>query len=339
MKAAVLEQFNEPLNVREMADPEPGLGEVIVRTRAAGICRTDLKIIEGVIPTVKTPLIMGHELAGEVVAIGPGVGGFEEGARVTVGLDITCGTCEYCKRGELDHCARLVRLGLEQDGSLADLVRVPAANLIEIPATVSFAQAATIPDAVGSPYHAVLQRAEVRPGQTVAVYGLGGLGLIAVQVAVLAGARVIAIARTKERRQLAEELGATWSIDPSDGDVSDQIRGLTDGLGVHAFIDLVGIEGSVDQGVLSCRKGGKVVVVGYFVPQLTAGMMRLVYDEVSIMGSRGSTRSDLLEAVALVGQGRIRPVIGAELELDAVNEGLDRLRQGSVIGRAVVNFA
>jgi 2-desacetyl-2-hydroxyethyl bacteriochlorophyllide A dehydrogenase len=339
MQAAVLEQFNEPLQVREMPDPVPGAGEVIVRSRAAGICRTDLKIIEGVIPTVKTPLIMGHELAGEVVALGGDVRGFEEGARVTVGLDITCGTCEYCRLGELDHCAQLVRLGLEQDGSLADFVRVPAANLVRIPPTVSFAQAATIPDAIGSPYHAVLKRAKVRPGQTVAVYGLGGLGLTAVQVAVLAGARVIAIARTKERRQLAEELGATWSIDPTDGDVSVQIRELTNGLGVHAFIDLVGIEGSVDQGVLSCRKGGAVVVVGYFVPQLSAGMMRLVYDEVSIMGSRGSTRSDLLEAVELVGQGRITPVIGAELELDAVNEGLDRLRQGSVIGRAVVNFA
>ncbi len=339
MKAAVLEQFNEPLNVTETADPEPSLDDVIVRTRAAGICRTDLKIIEGAIPTVKTPLIMGHELAGEVVALGQGVRGFEEGARVAVALDITCGTCEYCRRGELDHCARLVRLGLEQDGALADFVRVPAANLVEIPPAVSFAQAATIPDAIGSPYHAVLRRAEVRSGQTVAVYGLGGLGLTAVQVAVVAGARVIGIARTKERRQLAEELGATWTIDPNDGDISVQIRELTKGLGVHAFIDLVGIEGSVDQGVLSCRKGGAVVVVGYSVPQLTAGTMRLVYDEVSIMGSRGSTRSDLLEAVALVGQGRIRPIIGAEFELDAVNEGLDRLREGSIIGRAVVNFA
>lgn len=338
MKAAVLEQFNEPLTVQEVPDPEPGMGEVIVRTHAAGICRTDLKIIQGIIPTVKTPLIMGHELAGEVVALGPGVTEIEQGTRVTVGLDITCGTCEYCQLGELDHCARLVRLGLEQDGSLADFVRVPAANLVEIPPTVSFAQAATIPDAVASPYHAVLKRADVRAGQTVAIYGLGGLGLTAVQVAVLAGARVIAIARTKERRRVAEELGATWSINPNDGDVSVQIRELTQGLGVHAFIDLVGIEGSVEQGVLSCRKSGKVVVVGYFEPQLTVGMMRLVYDEVSIMGSRGSTRGDLLEAVALVGQGRIQPVIGAELELVDVNAGLDRLREGSIIGRAVVNF-
>lgn len=339
MKAAVLEQFNKPLNVREVAEPEPGFGDVIVRTRTAGICRTDLKIIQGAIPTLKTPLIMGHELAGEVVALGPGVRGFKEGARVTVGLDITCRTCEYCEMGQLDYCTRLVRLGFEQDGALADFVRVPAANLIEIPPTVSFPQAATIPDAVGSPYHAVLKRAEVRLGQTVAVYGLGGLGFTAVQVAVLAGARVIAIARTKERRELAESLGATWSIDPTDDDISVQIRELTGGLGVHAFIDLVGIEGSVDQGILSCRKGGKVVVVGYSVPQLTAGTMRLVYDEVSIMGSRGSTRGELLEVVALVGEGRIQPVIGAEFELDSVNEGLDRVSDGSVIGRALVNFA
>lgn len=339
MRAAVLDRFNEPLSIREVAKPEAGAGEVIVRTRAAGICRTDLKIIQGLIPTVETPRILGHELAGELVALGPGVSGIEEGARVTVGLDITCGACAYCQVGELDHCSRLRRLGLEQDGALAEFVRVPAANLVPIPPSVSFEQAATIPDAVGSPYHAVLDRADVKPAQTVAVYGLGGLGLTAVQVAALAGARVIAIARTPERRKLAEELGATWSFDPGDGEISEQIRELTDGLGVHAFIDLVGNEGSVESGVHSCRKGGKVVVVGYLVPQLTAGMMRLVYDEVSIMGSRGSTRANLLEAVELVGQGRIRPIIGEELELEAVNEGLDKLREGSVIGRAVVRFA
>jgi 2-desacetyl-2-hydroxyethyl bacteriochlorophyllide A dehydrogenase len=339
MRAAVLEAFNRPLTVQEVPDPEPGLDDVIVRTGAAGICRTDLKIIEGAIPTVTTPRILGHELAGEVVALGGDGSGFRTGARVAVGLDISCGTCEYCRKGRLDYCARLLRLGLEQDGALAEYVRVPAANLIEIPPTITFAEAATIPDAVGSPYHAVLKRAGVTPGQTVAVYGLGGLGLVAVQVAALAGARVIAIARTKDRRSLAEELGATWSIDPDDGDLPGQIRELTNGLGVHAFIDIVGIEDSVQQGVLACRKGGRVVVVGYLVPQLTVGMMRLVYDEVAIMGSRGSTRGDLLEAVELVERGLIRPIIGATLELDAVNNGLDKLRDGSVVGRSVVSLA
>jgi D-arabinose 1-dehydrogenase-like Zn-dependent alcohol dehydrogenase len=336
MRAAVLEQFNEPLVVRELPDPIPGPGQAVVRTRAAGVCRTDLKIIEGGIPTIRLPLVLGHELAGEVAA--PGDGGPPEGSPVIVGLDFNCGACEYCRRGQLDYCARLQRLGLEQNGALAEYVLVPTANLIEVPAAISFSDAATIPDAIGSPYHAVMKRAGVTAGQTVAVYGLGGLGLVAIQVAALAGARVIAIARTDERRRLAEDLGAAWSIDPNDGEVSQQIRELTNGLGVHAFIDIVGIEGSVEQGVLSCRKGGSVVVLGYVVPQLVVGMMRLVYDEVSIMGSRGSTRADLMEAIDLVGRGLIRPVIGAEMDLDAINAGLDQLRDGSVIGRSVILF-
>jgi D-arabinose 1-dehydrogenase-like Zn-dependent alcohol dehydrogenase len=336
MKAAVLEQFNEPLVVQELPDPIPGPGQTVIRTRAAGICRTDLKIIEGGIPTIRLPLVPGHELAGEVAATTDG--GPPEGSPVIVGLDFNCGTCEYCRRGRLDYCARLERLGLERNGALAEYVLVPTANLVEVPEAISFAEAATIPDAIGSPYHAVMKRGGVTAGQTVAVYGLGGLGLVAVQVAALAGARVIAIARTAERRRLAEELGASWSIDPGDGPVSEQIRELTAGLGVHAFIDIVGIEGSVEQGVLSCRKGGAVVVLGYVVPQLVVGMMRLVYDEVSIMGSRGSTRADLMEAVDLVARGSIRPVIGAELNLDSVNAGLDQLREGSVIGRSIVGF-
>ena len=339
MRAAVLEQFKRPVEVRkDVSDPEPGPGEVLVRTRAAGICRTDLKVIEGLIPTVETPRVLGHEVAGEVAVVGPGVEDLREGDRVTVSLDISCGSCPYCVIGEFDHCARLRRLGLEWDGGLADFVRVPAPNLVPIADSVPYEEAATIPDAVGSPYHAIVTRAKVLPGQTVAVYGLGGLGLVAVQVAHLIGAKVVAIARTPERRKLAEELGATWSIDPRDGAVSDQIRELTGGLGVHAFLDFVGIEGSVEQGVLASRKGGSVVVVGYVVPEAVAPMMRLVFDEVAVMGSRGSTRRDLREATDLVGQRRIRPIIGHELELEEINEGLDLLREGSVIGRAVVRF-
>ncbi|MDH3499258.1 MAG: alcohol dehydrogenase catalytic domain-containing protein [Acidimicrobiia bacterium] len=338
MRAAVLEAFGAPLAIRDVADPALGAGEVLVRTGASGICRTDLKIIDGAVPSVTPPLILGHELAGEVAALGPGVDSVDVGARVVVGLDVSCGVCGYCARGQLDHCDRLGRLGIEHDGSLAELVCVPATNLVDIPDAVSFAHGAAIPDAVASPYHAVIGRARVRPGQTVAVYGLGGLGLVAVQIAALAGARVIAIARTATRRSLAQSLGAKWSIDPSGGDVSVQIRDLTQGLGVHAFIDLVGIDGSVEQGVLSCRKGGCVVVVGYSVPELSAGMMTLVYNEVSIIGSRGSTRGELIEAAALVGDGRIVPVIGAEMPLADVNDGLNSLREGSIIGRAVVMF-
>lgn len=338
MRAAVLQEFGQPLDITTVDDPSPGAGEVLIRTRAAGVCRTDLKIIDGVIPTVPTPLILGHELAGEVAAVGSGVTGVTEGQRALVGLDFSCGACAYCRIGELDHCVNLRRMGIEEDGGLAEFVRVPANNIIPVPESVSFEAAATIPDAVGSPYHAVIGLAGTRPGHTVAVYGLGGLGLSAVQIAHLAGARVIAIARTPERRERALAMGAAEAIDPRDGVLSEQIRDLTGGLGVHAFFDFVGIEGSIEQAVLASRKGGKVVVVGYVVPEVRAPMLRLVYDEVSIQGSRSSTRQDLQQIVDLVASGRITPVIGERLALENVNGALDALRAGSIIGRPVVTF-
>lgn len=335
----MLESFGEDLAITEVPDPTPGPGEVVVRTEAAGMCRTDLKVIDGVVKTVELPLIPGHELAGEVVALGDGVSSATKGDQVVVGLDLSCGTCHYCLIGELDHCAELRRLGMEVDGALAEYVRVPAANLIPRPASIDVAVASTIGDAVGSPYHAVVHHARVSPGQVVAVYGLGGLGLTAVQSARLCGASVIAIARTPGRRELAVELGADHTIDPNDGALAGQIHELTDGLGVHAFLDVVGIEGSIEQAVRSCRKGGRVVVVGYSVPQVVAPMVQLVYDEVSITGSRGSTRKELREVVDLVADGRITPIIGERVGLEDVNQALTRLRQGATIGRPVVTFS
>jgi 2-desacetyl-2-hydroxyethyl bacteriochlorophyllide A dehydrogenase len=339
VRAAVLEAFGEPLTIAEdVAEPAPGAHEVLVRTRAAGICRTDLKVIDGVIPTVELPRIPGHEIAGEVVAIGSAVTTSSVGDRVLVVLDLSCGTCRYCRVGQLDHCAALRRLGMEQDGGLAEFVRVPAGNLIVLPDRMGFADAAVIPDAVGSPYHAVVRLAQVRPAQTVAIYGLGGLGLSAVQIAALCGASVIAIARTPERRAMAEELGASASIDPNAGPVADQVRDLTRGEGVHAFFDLVGIDGSAEQALAACRKGGSVVILGYSVPRLDAPMVRLVYDEINIRGSRGSTREDLHQVVDLVEKGALAPIIGEQGPLDEINPALDRLRAGAVIGRSVVAF-
>lgn len=338
MKAAVLREFGAGLEVTEVPDPTPGPGEVVVRTRAAGVCRTDLKVIDGVIPTVTAPLVPGHELAGEVVALGRDVTSTRAGARVLVGLDLSCGTCAYCRRGELDHCNRLKRLGMEVDGALAEYVTVPAANLVALPDGLAFPAAATIADAIASPYHALVGRAGLRPGQTVAVYGLGGLGLAAVQIARLAGAEAIGIARTPARRELAEGLGASWTLDPDAGPLDERIRERTGGLGVDVFLDLVGIEGSTDVAVRSCRKGGRVVVLGYAVTEAVAPMLRLVYDEVSVGGSRGSTRADLLEVVGLVAAGRIEPVVAEEVALDEVGGVLDRLREGSTIGRSVVTF-
>lgn len=336
MKAAVLERFHEPLAIREVPAPAPGAGEALVRTRASCLCQTDLKVLRGVIPTVQPPRIIGHELAGEVVALGPGAAGVKEGDRVISALDISCGVCAYCQVGKLDYCLALRRLGFEHDGAHAELVRLPARNLVVLPPTVSFEQGAAIPDAMGSIYHAIKARGDVRPGQTVAVYGLGGLGLNGVQIAALAGARVIAIARTPERRKLALELGAAEAIDPDAGDLVDAVRRAAGGLGVDCFVDLVGIEGSIEKAVGACRKGGRVVVVGYVVPTFQVTTMYLVYNEVQILGSRSSTRAEFQEVAQLVGEGRLRPILAERLRLEDVNAGYARLAEGRVIGRSVI---
>lgn len=338
MKAAVLERFNEPLVLREVPAPVPGPGEVLVRTRASCLCQTDLKVIRGVIPTVKPPRIIGHELAGEVAALGPGAGGVKEGDRVIAALDISCGTCAYCQVGRLDYCVALRRLGFEHDGAHAELVRLPARNLVPIAPAVSFEQGAAIPDAMGSVYHAIKFRGDVRAGQAVAVYGLGGLGLSAVQIAALAGARVIAIARTPERRKLALELGAAAAINPEGGDLVEAVRQASGGLGVDCFIDLVGIEGSIEKAVRACRKGGRVVVVGYVVPSFQVTTMYLVYNEVQVLGSRSSTRGEFLEVAQLVADGRLKPILAERLALEEVNAGYARLQEGKVIGRSVIVF-
>lgn len=338
MRAAVLERFGQGLAITEVPDPKPGLGEVTIRTRAAALCRTDIKVVDGVIASVVPPIIPGHELAGEVAELGVGVIGVGEGDRVLASLDFSCGDCAHCREGRYTFCSNVRRLGLEVDGAFAELVRVPAANLYPIPDGLSFTQAATIPDAVAAPYHAVVGHGRVRPAHIVAVYGLGGLGLSAVQIARICGARVIAIARTPERRVLAEELGAVRTIDPRDAPISDQILDLTSGVGVHAFFDFVGIEDSFPQAVQSTRKGGIVVVVGYVAPEFAIPTASLILGEIAIVGSRTATRVEIRQCIDLVAAGQIRPIIDRELPLEQLNQAVDALRAGRILGRAVITF-
>jgi D-arabinose 1-dehydrogenase-like Zn-dependent alcohol dehydrogenase len=302
------------------------------------MCQTDLKAINGFIPSVVLPRIIGHELAGEVVALGPGVVNVRVGDRVASQLDIWCEVCDYCKNGRFEYCSRLRRLGLERDGGHADLVCLPVRNLLPLPDEVSFEQGAAVPDAIGSAFHSIRSRADLRPGQTIAIYGLGGLGLNAVQIAAITGAsRIIGIARTPERRSLALDLGATDVIDPDAGLVPT-IRDVTDGMGVDAFIDLVGIEGSVEQAAAAVKKGGRVVVVGYKVPVLSAQTMNLVLNEVQIMGSRSSTRGEQLEAIGLIAAGKLRSVVARRIPLENVNDAYQDLAAGMTIGRSVITL-
>jgi D-arabinose 1-dehydrogenase-like Zn-dependent alcohol dehydrogenase len=257
---------------------------------------------------------------------------------VVAALDISCMACPYCQTGRPDYCLHLRRMGIEHDGAHSEFVRLPARNMVPLPAGVTFEQGASIPDAMGAVYHGLKAQGNVRPGQTVAIYGLGGLGLSAVQIAVLAGARAIAIARTPARRKLALDLGAAAAIDPEAGDLVEAVRQAAGGLGVDCFLDLVGIEGSIEKGVRACRKGGRVVIVGYTVPSFQVTTMLMVLNEVQILGSRSTTRADFLEVAQLVADGRLKPVIHNRIRLEDVNAEYALLQEGQIIGRSVILF-
>jgi 2-desacetyl-2-hydroxyethyl bacteriochlorophyllide A dehydrogenase len=302
------------------------------------MCRTDLKIVNGFFKTVELPRVLGHEVAGEVVAVGSDVDTALVGERVITLLDISCGTCDYCREGRRTYCANLRRLGIEADGGHGEYVAVPAENLISLPSSIPFDVGSALPDAVGTSYRAIHTRGQIEPGQTVVVYGLGGLGLSAVQIAVAAGASVIGISRTPERRELAASLGASLLIDPNTDDFVDSIREATNGYGCDLFVDFVGIEGSVGRAVRSCRKGGRVIVVGYLVPAFEVTAYDLLVNEVEILGSRSVAKGEIERVVQLVADGVLNPVIAERVPLENVNEAYQRIAAGETVGRAVIVF-
>jgi alcohol dehydrogenase len=338
MKAALLVEYGKPLQMVDLPAPVPAAGEVLVRVRASGMCRTDLKIAKGFMASVRLPHVLGHEVAGEIVAVGDGVDAALGGRRVTSLVDITCGECDYCRDPASNYCANLKRVGIEVAGGHAEFLCLPTANLVFLPDAIAFDIASALPDAIGTTYRAIHTRGQVRPGQTVVIYGLGGLGLSGVQIAAVAGARVIAVARAPERRSLAIDLGASLTLNPDEVDFVDAIREATDGYGAHLFIDLVGIAGSVEKAVRSCRKGGRVVVVGYLVPTFEVTTYHLLANEVEILGSRSVTREEMQQVLPLVADGVLRPVIAEHLPLELVNDAYDRLSEGGTTGRPVIVF-
>ena len=212
MQALVLERFNGPFVAKEMPTPAIAPHEALVRVRNVGVCGTDLKIRADRMGLGVIPLIMGHEIAGEVAAVGAEVSGFVPGDRVAVNFYLTCGVCEYCRQGRDTLCPQLRQHGFTVDGGFAEYLKTPGVNLCRAPDNVPLEHACILGDAVATSYHAVVKRAQARAGQTVACVGVGGVGLHALQVAKLSGARVIAVDINGERLEVARELGADEAI-------------------------------------------------------------------------------------------------------------------------------
>jgi propanol-preferring alcohol dehydrogenase len=332
VRAARLVDFGMPLEVGDAPEPEPADGEIVVRVLGAGLCGTDLKLVDGKLPNVSLPMTPGHEIAGEV-AHDP-TGAFSRGEPVACYFYESCGHCRLCKLGQTTICRSVVRLGIERNGGLAELVAMPGANAVPLPDGVSFEVAAVAMASVLTPWRALRERGALEAGESVVVVGSGGLGLNGVQIASDAAARVAVVDVEQAARERAIELGAELAVTPDD---VGRLVEWSDG-GADLVLDTSGSPAGFETGVAALRPGGRLVGCGYQPGvKFSFESMRLPLDELTIIGSRVGSVQDAADALDAVARGVVIPTVSETIGLGDVNEGLRRLRAGEVVGRLAVN--
>ncbi|HEX2074410.1 MAG TPA: zinc-dependent alcohol dehydrogenase family protein [Geodermatophilus sp.] len=339
MRALVFETFGGPLTVQDVAAPDPADGGVVVRVEASGICRSDWHAWQGHDPDVAVPHVPGHELAGTVAAVGPGVTRWSVGDRVTVPFVNACGRCAQCAAGEQQVCPRQTQPGFTHWGSLAEYVALDAAdvNLVALPGGLDPATAAALGCRYATAFRAVVQVAHVRAGEWVAVHGCGGVGLSAVQIAAAAGARVIAVDVAPGALDLARRLGAEHTVDGA-ADVPTAVAEVTGG-GAHVSLDALGAAVTCANSVRSLRPRGRHVQVGLLPPaqgRPEVPMERVIALELQVLGSHGMAAHGYPELLGLVATGRLRPqqLVTRRLGLDQAGAALAEV--GARPGIAVV---
>lgn len=333
MKAARFYQAGEPLRIQEIPVPQPGPGQVLIKVEAVGVCGSDVHIaIEGVTPTSFAPITLGHEPSGVVEKLGPGVEGFAPGDRVSVCPFLVCGHCINCRAGRQQVCLSRRCIGIQAQGALAEYLCVPAKNLTPLPDNVPFEQGAIITDAVATPFHALTAVGKLTIGETVAIFGCGGLGIHGVQLARLMGAsQVIAVDVRDSVLERAKEVGADLTINAARNNAAQAILDATSG-GVDLAVELVGMQVTIASAVESLRVGGRAVVAGLGPdPITTLPPTQFVRSEAALLGSYGFTISEIATLVNLCATGRLdlSGSVTEVLPLSAVNDALQTLHDKS----------
>ncbi len=338
MRALVLREFGGPLLMEDVPVPDYGADDVLIRVKACAVDQFDLTIRDGKWPTARTPIILGHEIAGEVSAVGANVTNFVIGDRVTSTLYLTCGHCRYCLSGRETICANFKGyIGIHTPGAYAEFTTVPAVNLVRLPESISFSVGSVLANAVGTPYHAFTKRARIQPGEKVIITGAGGgVGVHAIQLARLMGAFVMAVDIGAEKLEQARALGADLVFDGSSGDFSNTAREWTSGLGADVILELVGTA-TFESSIKSLARGGRMVIVGSHTgTALNVSPQAMIANEWEIMGSRNCSKQELAEVVALVGGGKIQPVVSGVFALEQAEDLHKRLRERNIVGRVVL---
>jgi propanol-preferring alcohol dehydrogenase len=336
MQAAVVHDFTKSLSIQETPKPVPGPGEVLVKVETAGLCHTDIHAAQGDWPVKPTlPLIPGHEGVGIVEQVGPGVTTPRVGDRVAMPwLGAACGTCEYCVDGWETLCESQVNTGYGVNGSYAEYATANAAYVAQVPEAVDPLDASVLTCAGVTTYKAI-KLSGARPGALVAVFGIGGLGHLAVQYAKISGATVVAVDINDEKLELATELGADHVVNALTEDPVAAIQALG---GAHAAISVAVAPKAFEQAFGCLRRGGKLVFVALPADNLVSlPIFETVLKGITVLGSIVGTRKDLAEVYAIHAQGRTR-VIRETRRLEEVNECFEDVEKGNVKARIVFDL-
>lgn len=347
MKAAVIEQFGEPLVIHnDWTDPECGPRDAILKVEACGVCRSDHTIWGGGAPWVglvpELPSVLGHEYCGIVEEVGSEVTRFKKGDRVVAPFGHACGSCGYCDSGHQNVCENIQVAGMHYTGGYASFTKVANAdvNLVTLPEAISYAEAASLGCRFITSYHGVVDQAAVQPGEWVAVFACGGVGLAAVNIANALGANVIAVSRNDEKLQLARNLGASHTV-KAGADAPGEIQELTGG-GAHVTVDALGSAATAIPAILSLRARGRNLRLG-ISNHVEQGMINLpvdiiVFQELSLLGSFGMQAARFPEMLEMIESGALSPnaLVGDTIGLGGASDVLASMGDHDTVGMSVI---
>ncbi len=338
MKAVRIHQFGGPevLTYEDIPDPQPRKNEVLVRVKACALNHLDVWVRKG-LPGVRLPHILGSDVAGEVVEAGEYITGFKPGQRVVLSPMHYCGHCVKCVAGLQNQCRQFTVLGNAVDGGDCELIAAPAANVIPIPDSLDFIQAASVPLVFLTAWHMLVGRAGIRPGQTVLVLGASsGVGIAAIQIAKLFHCRVITTAGDETKLQKGRELGADFGINHYQQKISEEVRKITNKEGVDIMIEHVGAA-TWDESVRSLKSGGTLVTCGATTgPAVGLNLQHLFGRQLTLLGSYMGTMSELHEVLGHIFAGRLKPVVDRVFPLSELRAAHEYLEKSQMFGKIVV---
>ncbi len=339
MKAAIFYEFGGPevLRYEDLPEPTPRKDEVLVRVKACAMNHLDLWVRKGISP-VRLPHILGSDIAGEIVEVGEYVTGFHPGQRVLLAPMHFCNHCEHCVSGRQNFCREFTVLGNLVDGGNRELIAAPAVNVIPIPDSLGFNEAASVPLVFLTAFHMLTGRASVRPGHTVLVLGANsGVGIAAIQIAKLFQATVIATAGDEHKMQKARELGADYVINHYQEKIGDEARKLTNKAGVDIVIEHVGAA-TWTESMKALKLGGTLVTCGATTgPQANIDLRFLFSRQQTVLGSYMGMMGELHEVLKLVFGGKLKPVVDRTFPLREIRAAHEYMENSQMFGKIVLN--